>query len=76
LYTCGKGNFGRLGHGSEDNCYKMKIVEYFRLNDIRLSDICAGGRHCLAISAPNPYLSKYEELSNRNLFVWGFNFYY
>ena len=54
----------------------MKIVEYFRLNDIRLSDICAGGRHCLAISAPNPYLSKYEELSNRNLFVWGFNFYY
>lgn len=30
LYTCGKGNFGRLGHGNEDNCYKMKIIEYFR----------------------------------------------
>ena len=30
LYSCGKGNFGRLGHGNEDNQYKMKVVEYFR----------------------------------------------
>lgn len=65
LYSCGKGNLGRLGLGIEENVGQMVEIQYFRKYDIRIIDIAAGGRHCLALA---------EDRSR--LFVWGCNFYY
>ena len=66
MYSCGKGNFGRLGHGIEENFERMTELRYFRNKEIRVDDIATGGRHCLAIS----------DQAKRSVYVWGFNFYH
>ena len=49
VYSCGKGNFGRLGLGDcEEYSYPTKI-EWFTEREIKVKNISAGGRHCLAI---------------------------
>jgi len=65
VYTCGKGNFGRLGHGQEKDCVKPTRIDWFFQNGVKIKDICAGGRHCLA-------QGEYDGA----LYGWGFNFYH
>ena len=65
VYSCGKGNLGRLGHGVEMNVGQMWEIQYFRQNEIHIIDIAAGGRHCLAVST-----------NRKVLFVWGCNIFY
>ena len=36
VYTCGKGNFGRLGHGHEMNVYALTKINWFASNGIRI----------------------------------------
>lgn len=64
LFTCGKGAFGRLGHGNQTNYYSFTMVEWFYRNGVQVRDMALGGRHCLAVSNEN------------ELYGWGFNFYY
>jgi alpha-tubulin suppressor-like RCC1 family protein len=53
-----------LGHGNEKNQREIKKIMWFSENGIKIRDIEAGGRHCLAYSSDN------------DLYGWGFNFYY
>ena len=64
VYTCGEGNYGRLGHANTSSVIKPMIVEYFRTNRINIVDIKTGGRHTYAVS------------DRRELYVWGFGYYY
>jgi alpha-tubulin suppressor-like RCC1 family protein len=50
VYTCGKGNFGRLGLGHCLSMSKTVKVEWFSKCGIKIKDIEVGGRHTLAIS--------------------------
>jgi len=50
VYACGKGNFGRLGQEHTANLSTMTEISWFTRKHIQIKDICAGGRHCLAIS--------------------------
>ena len=65
VYTCGKGNFGRLGHGHEMNLHALTKINWFASNGIRIKQIAAGGRHCLALSE-----------QDNALYGWGFNYYH
>ena len=71
VYTCGKGNFGRLGHGSCESINQMTRIDGFMKIKVRIRDVEAGGRHCLAISEEDPEMN-----TARELFGWGFNFYH
>ena len=50
VYSCGKGNFGRLGLGHAYNINNPVKISWFSQRDIKIKDVVAGGRHCLAIS--------------------------
>ena len=52
VYTCGKGNFGRLGQGHTYDLNNPNKISWFSKNDVRVRDVVAGGRHCLAIGDP------------------------
>lgn len=49
LFTCGKGGYGRLGHGSEKTLSRPKCVEYFVNRNIKICHISAGGNFSFAI---------------------------
>ena len=53
VYSCGKGNFGRLGQGHAENINKMTKISGFNKFKVKIKDIEVGGRHCLAISEEN-----------------------
>ena len=65
VYTSGKGNFGRLGHGHDRDLSDLTRIDWFYSNQIRIRDIACGGRHCFAMAA-----------LGQELYGWGFNFYY
>ena len=71
VHTCGKGNFGRLGHGDTVSLSAMKKIAWFGRNNVKIKDISAGGRHSLAISRENE-----ETGTQQALYGWGFNYYY
>ena len=49
VFSCGKGNFGRLGQGDcQEYSYPAKIT-WFSDRDILVKSICAGGRHSLVM---------------------------
>ena len=50
LFTCGKGNFGRLGQGTNSNITRPKQIDWFTRKYVKIKDFSAGGRHCLAMS--------------------------
>ena len=50
VYSCGKANFGRLGQGHQYSLNNPTKISWFAKNKIPISDIEAGGRHCLAIT--------------------------
>ncbi|CAI2385454.1 unnamed protein product [Moneuplotes crassus] len=64
VYTCGQGNYGRLGHENCSSLSKPAVVQYFKYKNAKIVDIETGGRHTYAIS------------DKRELFVWGFGFYH
>jgi len=52
LYTFGLGNWGVLGHGSEDNVShtKPKLVNWFKQRNIWVKDVVLGEAHTLVLS--------------------------
>ena len=73
VYVCGKGNYGRLGLGYDQNCNWMTQIKWFTERGVKIKDIAVGGRHCLAISKANFYDENLER-QTQNLYGWGFNF--
>ena len=71
VFTCGKGNYGRLGQGHTNSLSTMTRIDWFITKKLLIKDICAGGRHCLAISEEDS-----EENGRSQLYGWGFGFYY
>lgn len=74
VYSCGKGDLGRLGHGNTQEQFKPKIIKWFKERDIKVKSISAGGRHSLAIGCYKYYLRKGGD--GDRLFGWGFGFYH
>jgi len=50
VWSCGSGYSGRLGHGTEEQEYAPKRIEYFVQNNIKIEKIACGGGHSMAIS--------------------------
>ena len=50
VYTCGKANFGRLGQGHLISLNNPCKIAWLTKNKIKIKDVEAGGRHCLAVS--------------------------
>lgn len=48
MYTWGKGDYFRLGHGSDQHIRKPTIVETLR--DKKIVQIAVGALHCLAVT--------------------------
>jgi len=71
VFSCGKGNFGRLGQGHTSSLNTMTRIDWFTKAKIQIKDICAGGRHCLAISEEDA-----EENGRQALYGWGFGYYH
>ena len=63
VYTCGKGNYVRLGHNNENDLSLFKKIPPALFDGAEIQDIAFGGRHCLATTS-------------HLLYGWGFNFYY
>lgn len=78
VYTCGLNELGRLGLGKDFENYKkineFTAIPHFVHNAITITDIAAGGRHCLAVSAGNTRASVHAQEYRPNLYVWGSNF--
>ncbi len=62
MYTFGTGNWGVLGHGNEKNVphTEPKLVEYFSKNNIKISKVCMGDFHTMALS------------DDGSVYTWGF----
>lgn len=71
VYSCGKGNFARLGQGDTVSLNVPTKIQHFVQQGILVSDIAVGGRHCLAISNEDS-----EPDGRAAVYGWGFNFYY
>ena len=51
LYSFGMSNkYGQLGHGDYENRYKPTILEFFKINSERITQISCGYKHVLAKS--------------------------
>ena len=57
VYSCGTNKFSRLGLGYKmvdvEKVSKFTVLEFFVRKKIKIIDIAAGGRHCLAVSEGN-----------------------
>jgi len=69
VFAWGSGEYGQLGHGGNSNCYKPKIIGFFRDLEVGKSDegavvvqISAGGNHSGAVIQ-----------GNTHAFTWGSN---
>ncbi|KAH3763015.1 E3 ubiquitin-protein ligase HERC2 [Pelomyxa schiedti] len=60
LYTWGKGQDGRLGHGDEKDVWVPKVVDFFRVSQIPIVKFSGGYFHSAAISLEN------------ELYTWGY----
>lgn len=72
VYTCGKGNFGRLCTGEIMSLSSMTKINWFGANKLIVKDIAAGGRHALVITETDTD----DTLPEEAIYGWGFNFYY
>ena len=60
LYFCrGKGDYFRLGHGSDSHVRKPQIVE--GLKGKKVVDVAVGALHCLAVTEEGEVSAKYTE---------------
>lgn len=61
VYSCGLNTFSRLGLGYKmvdtERVARFTQIDFFKRNKIKIKDIVAGGRHCLAKSEGNPLAS-------------------
>ena len=77
VYTCGLNSHSRLGLGKDmaDTLHidKFTQVPHFRDNNIKVKDIAAGGRHCLALCVVDENAPEYSHDRHGSLFVWGCN---
>ena len=62
MYTFGTGNWGVLGHGSEDEIQypQAKRVEYFTKQNIKVKKACLGDYHSMVLT------------ENGEVYTWGF----
>ena len=68
LCSRGKGEFFRLGHGSDDHVRKPCLVE--ALGDKRVVDVAVGALHCLAVTEEGEVLSICPILDIGNCFCF------
>lgn len=67
-YSCGLNSHGRLGFKCDDEKQyvdKFRVINFFPENQIKVADINAGGRHCIAVG-------KYQT-GKDHMYVWGSN---
>ena len=51
VYSMGKSNnYGQLGHGDTNPRLRPTVIEYFQMNNERISQISCGYKHCVAKS--------------------------
>jgi alpha-tubulin suppressor-like RCC1 family protein len=62
LYTFGSGNWGVLGHGTEEsiNFHEPKKVEFFTKNNIKVKKVCMGDFHTMVLA------------EDGSVYTWGF----
>ncbi|KFD65910.1 hypothetical protein M514_03933 [Trichuris suis] len=60
VFVCGRGKYGRLGTGDEDDVPKLKRIQFGK--DVKIAEVSAGSWHCCAVS----FLGR--------VFTWGNNF--
>jgi len=70
VYSCGKGNYSRLGQGHSISLNKVTLIEHFKKLKVKVVDIEAGGRHSMAIATGA------DPEGPKELYVWGFGYYY
>ncbi len=46
-YSCGEGNYGRLGHGNTSDKYTPTLIQYFITNKITISQVSSGNYHSI-----------------------------
>jgi alpha-tubulin suppressor-like RCC1 family protein len=52
VYSMGKSNkYGQLGHGDNNHRYKPTLIEFFQINNERITQISCGFKHCAARSS-------------------------
>ena len=49
MWTWGKGDYHRLGHGADAHVRRPQVIE--SLKDIRVVDVAVGALHCLAVTS-------------------------
>jgi alpha-tubulin suppressor-like RCC1 family protein len=50
VYSCGEGDFGRLGHGNNSDKYTPTLIQYFIDESITISKISAGNSHSIFLA--------------------------
>ena len=54
LYTFGSGQNGALGHNDKEaNHIKPKVVDFFKRNNLKVTDVAVGERHTIALTGKN-----------------------
>lgn len=63
VYSCGKGEFGRLGRGNHGDQLFFEEIDFFTTNNIIIKHVCCGNSFSAALS------------NNGEVYVWGRNDY-
>lgn len=75
VWTWGKGDYFRLGHGSDQHVRKPTIVETLR--DKKVVHVAVGALHCLAVTDMGQVTINGETAGNKNIpcqvYAWGDN---
>ena len=50
VYSCGEGDFGRLGHGNNSDKYTPTLIQYFIDESITISKFSAGNSHSIFLA--------------------------
>jgi alpha-tubulin suppressor-like RCC1 family protein len=52
VYSMGRSNkYGQLGHGDTNHRYKPTLIEFFQINNERVTQVSCGFKHCAAHSS-------------------------
>ena len=81
VFSCGLNANGRLGHPKnflKDKPFlnEFTIIDYFAHSGIHITNIAAGGKHCIAVSSGNKRVNDQSLLFKPNIYLWGLNYQY
>lgn len=70
LYTFGSGQNGALGHNDKEaNHIKPKVVDFFKRNNLKVTDVAVGERHTIALTDDGDVWTWGYGGKSRNLFL-------